>query len=824
MAGSTLVGSYYDYALVRLNTNGSLDTGFGSGGKVTTNFSYNDVALAVAVQADGKILAGGYSHVWSGSAWTYDFSLARYHSSGTLDTSFDSDGKVTTAVGPLDDYVRKLVVQPDGKILAAGYDYSTSSTSDIALVRYNSNGSRDPSFGSSGKVTTNLGALDYAMSAALQTDGKIVLGGYSNVSGATHFCVLRYNPGGTLDGSFDGDGWLTTALGAYDYAFAVAVQADGRIVAAGYGVALPTSYDLALTRYTSNGSLDPTFDGDGIVLASVFPYGYNLARAVAVQPDGKIVASGYAYQGGGSNDVAVYRYTSDGSLDSTFAGTGKARAGICGTAYGLVLQPDGKIVTAGSGNSDSALTRFNSNGSVDTAFGSGGLAAVSFTTNSESFYNVARLPDGRFVAAGYMYNGTDYDFTLARFTPGGSPDGSFAGTGKLAIPVGPGSDFAYSVAVAPDGKLVAAGYASNGTNNDFAVVRYHPDGTPDFVLRRQRQGPDRLRRQQRLRAERRGPAGRQDRRGRLYVLGRVVQNRPGALQSGRQRGQHLQRRQGAHPGRQLQLLRFQARPAGRRQVAGQRVCQRERRRRFCGGPLQSRREPGSHVLRDGLDHGGGQHRADYAYGLAVQADGRIVAAGSTYAASPGTTNAAVVRLEQGPPVTLSSPHGWTFDLDASPWGTGQILQGPANAFDGLGRLQVNGTDYTLGALTASLEDGGRTLTTPPRTLAGLAVHREVTVPSTGNEDFARTINVFENATGSAIAATVRIVGNLGSGAATTVFGTADGDTLAETTDRWIGTDDADNSGTPGVHPLLVRPVGPAAGDGPGHGRQRRVDV
>ena len=167
-------------------------------------------------------------------------------------------------------------------------------------------------------------------------------------------------------------------------------------------------------------------------------------------------------------------------------------------------------------------------------------------------------------------------------------------------------------------------------------------------------------------------------------------------------------------------------------------------------------------------------------------------------------------------VVLSSPSGYPFDIDPRDFGSGQIVQGAANAFDGANRLQLSGADFAPSA-GATLTNGGRTVVTATQAFSGLDVHREITVPDTGSEDFARTVDVLTNPTGSPITTTVRIVGNLGSDAATTVWKTSDGDATVETTDQWIGTDDADGTGTPaivhyihgpaGLQPTLVRLIG-----------------
>jgi len=395
---------------------GSLDTSFSFGGKVTTPIgSGTDVAQAVALQPDGKIVAAGNSI----SGFTDRFALARYNPNGSLDTSFDGDGKLTTAIGSGNENAYAVAIQPDGKIVAAGYS-SNGSDYDFALARYNANGSLDTSFDGDGKQTTAIGGSDdVAFAVALQPDGKIVAAGQSFNGSNDDFALARYNANGSLDTSFDGDGKQTTAIGSgNENAYAVAIQPDGKIVAAGRS-SNGSDDDLALVRYNANGSLDSSFDGDG-KQTTAFGSGNDDAYAVAIQPDGKIVAAGYGLVGSVS-EFALARYNPDGSLDSSFDGDGKQT----------------------------------------TAIGSGDAA-----------YAVAIQPDGKIVAAGNSFNGSDVDFGVARYNPNGSLDIGFGGGGELTTQIGSGNDFGAAAALQPDGRIVVAGSSSNGSDYDFALARY----------------------------------------------------------------------------------------------------------------------------------------------------------------------------------------------------------------------------------------------------------------------------------------------------------------------------------------------------------------
>ena len=318
----------------------ALDPTFGGTGKVTTDFSGSeDSASSVAVQADGKIVAAGYSYPGP------DFAVVRYNSDGSLDPSFGGTGKVTTNVISWD-IATSVAIQADGKIVAAGGSGSSGSIDDFALVRYNTDGSLDTSFGGTGKVTTDFGSDDSAYSVAIQADGKIVAAGSSGAGFITDFALVRYNTDGSLDTSFGGTGKVTTDIGSDDSAASVAIQADGKIVAAGSS-ANTSDFDFALARYNRDGSLDTSFGGTGKVMTD-FTASYDFADSIAIEADGKIVAAGYTDPP--KSDFALARYNSDGSLDTSFGGTGKITTDFSRSeaqARSVAIQADGKLVAAG---------------------------------------------------------------------------------------------------------------------------------------------------------------------------------------------------------------------------------------------------------------------------------------------------------------------------------------------------------------------------------------------------------------------------------------------------------------------------------------------
>ncbi|MBI5778897.1 MAG: hypothetical protein HZA49_05520 [Planctomycetes bacterium] len=320
------------------------------------------IKLGLAIILSGAIILGYYG--CGGSSSSSDSgSSAPLYSTGVLDTTFDTDGVVTTTIGSGGDYAQAIALQTDGKILVAGYAFN-GLDNNIALARYNVNGSLDTAFDTDGVVITAIGSDDgYASAVAVQTDGKIVVAGYVSNGANNDFALARYTITGTLDTAFDTDGIVTTTIGSSnDYAYALALQADGKMVVAG-NAWNGANDNFTLARYNTNGSLDTTFDTDGIVTTTIGSSDC-YAQAITLQADGKILVAGYAYNGA-DNDFALARYTITGTLDTTFGISGVVTTTIGSSndyAYALALQADGKIVVAGyvynGVNYDFALARY----------------------------------------------------------------------------------------------------------------------------------------------------------------------------------------------------------------------------------------------------------------------------------------------------------------------------------------------------------------------------------------------------------------------------------------------------------------------------------
>jgi uncharacterized delta-60 repeat protein len=394
---------------------------------------------SVAAQRDGKILVAGSAEVGS----VDQFALVRYSSDGSLDTSLNTSGKVTTAVGTGTCKGKGVALQGDGKIVVAGYSFNAGGQSCFTVLRYTADGSFDTSFGESGKVTTSVARNGSADSVAIQSDGKIVVAGNSFIDGKNNdFAVVRYNANGTLDTSFNETGKAAADFGAHDFGHSVAVHSDGRIVVAGY-TTNESKHECALACFKANGSLDTSFNGTGKITTNFGGDGNAEGQSVATQTDGKIVVVGYATVAG-VEMFALERYNADGTLDTSFGGSGRVMTavGITGSiATGVALQKDGKIVVAGyavknSGTGyDFACVRYNTDGNVDQSFGDGGKIMTS-VGQGDGKANSLAVQDGKIIVAGSAYVGDDSEFAVVRYDASGKLDMSFNAAGSVLTAVG----------------------------------------------------------------------------------------------------------------------------------------------------------------------------------------------------------------------------------------------------------------------------------------------------------------------------------------------------------------------------------------------------
>ncbi len=486
---------------------GDLDPTFGTGGRVTTDFGEAESANAVAVQPDGRVVVAGVAGPGGGASVFGDICVVRYKSDGTLDAGFGSGGKVLTDFGGTADSASAVLIQADGKIVVVGGAYSSGpARSDFALVRYNADGTPDNTFGTNGKVTPvfSAGRSAAAYAVAVQADGRLVVaGGAYTVSPTTgdfssDFAVVRYNADGTPDNTFGAGGFVTLDFDESDGATGVALQPDGRIVLAGtaarIGGGILISSSFALARLKADGSPDNTFDGDGKTTFTFLEY-ENYCSGLALQPDGRIVIAGTASSGRSRTepDFTLGRLNADGSLDQTFGTGGKVFADFnSGTDMpaGLAVLPGGKLVAAGYINGPNfspvpefGAARFNADGSPDNTYGVGGRARAHF--EAPHSFAIARgmavQPDGKVFVVGEAYTENTYsDLAVMRFDVGGGAEpSSFARFTSTSYGAAEGCAAAF-VTVAREGDLSAPASVEYRTREGSAQQRSdytHTTGT-----------------------------------------------------------------------------------------------------------------------------------------------------------------------------------------------------------------------------------------------------------------------------------------------------------------------------------------------------------
>lgn len=410
---------------------GAVDTSFNGGVQLVSPGEGEDCAASLAVQADGKVVTVGWTSTTAGGT---DLAVVRHGRDGTLDPGFGTGGKVVTAVGAgrATDQANAVAVQPDGKILVGGLTATTASDVDFLLVRYNADGSLDARFGNGGKVVTSFGASTDRIHAILvQEDGKIVVGGDSDQGTASgiDFALARYLPNGTLDAGFGNGGKVLTAVRANasrDSVYAMAFQtvgADRRIVAVG------GEGDFSAVRYLADGQPDAGF-GNGGKLQAVFGSTIGAARAVVETADHKLVLAG-----GSMNDVALTRLNADGTVDAGFGTAGRTITRLAAAnwseATALVRQPDGRLLAGGwvyegagtAGNF--AAMRYSADGVLDAGFGNAGtvITPVAPTLQRDAGRALAlqfderitTVPTVRVLQAGEATQPGGYEFALLRY-------------------------------------------------------------------------------------------------------------------------------------------------------------------------------------------------------------------------------------------------------------------------------------------------------------------------------------------------------------------------------------------------------------------------
>lgn len=413
---------------------GSLDLTFGQGGKILTNVdeTRND-ASSVLIQPDGRIVVVGSSMPVEYAGLGGYFTLVRYNLDGSVDNDFGLNGNVTTVINGEDDIAFSGALQADGKIIAAGYTL-TGTNYDFVMVRYNPDGTRDPTFGMDGIIITDFnGGNDIVNQVLIEPDGDIILIGYTGDDefDEIDMAFAKYKPDGTPDHTFGGDGLVIVPASdpkLWDIAYAVAVQADGRLVIVGSSeiynpVTTEVKEEIIVLRLDGNGALDNTFGNSGVVELEIGQH-RDVATSIVINSEGKIIVLAESRTNSGYSDLVIVRFTSFGALDTTFGTNGMTVVSFDNTddkGYSLVLQPDQKILaggyTARSNGSkvDYALARFDSNGFLDNTFGNGGKVTVDFQGSFDYGAAIVLQQNGNIVMAGSSNAQNDFDFGLVRF-------------------------------------------------------------------------------------------------------------------------------------------------------------------------------------------------------------------------------------------------------------------------------------------------------------------------------------------------------------------------------------------------------------------------
>ncbi|MDR3647211.1 MAG: hypothetical protein P4L22_06735 [Candidatus Babeliales bacterium] len=528
-----------EFAITRYNADGTLDTNFGTNGVVITNFGAGSFVSSIAIQA-GSIVAGGQL---VDKARKSHYLVAKYNLDGSPDNSFGNNGTINLRL-PKQININQLVIQPDNKIVTLGTNFDLI----FALTRLNIDGSFDDSFGKNGISAINLGidylgSISFPNSLLLQADGKIVAAGSNDaVDSNKDFFLERYNNDGSLDKTYGGvklfdkfykgvvDTDFKRALGiktgSSNSITAIGVQSTGKIIAAGVTDALDPNYDFGAFRYDANGIVDQSVPGfalncDDFSTTGSPDFGsYDILTCLAINPDDSIILGGYSDTLDGFFSFALTKLTSGGDAFSGFGDFPQIlplAASV--TNFGLtinqvptndimtciILQNNGQILAAGNTTanpgitSSFALARYSSTGFLDNNFGKlkKGIVITNIGKNLgskqsfDSIESIALQTDNKIVVGGFSTAKNPLgDFALARYNSNGTLDNTFGNKGIVITNFNPnklnGSQI-NKVIIQPDGKILAGGISSSQIKNfkpnnptfNFAIIRYNQDGTID---------------------------------------------------------------------------------------------------------------------------------------------------------------------------------------------------------------------------------------------------------------------------------------------------------------------------------------------------------
>ncbi len=552
LAGEGFNGNDFDLAILKLTSTGDIDETFGNRGLALANFfNLTDTAHSVAIQGDGKILAAGNAN----NAGQLDFAIARFNPDGTLDNTYDTDGKQTVEfTNGQSNEARDVKLDPtSGKAVVAGFAFN-GGDHNFAIARLTTQGGLDTTFDTDGKVTTDFigggTSNDQANSVVVSSTGIITAGGFATrADGKFDFALAQYNSNGTLRAGFDTDGRVTTDFNrgtpSDDKIGEIKLDSTGRIVAVGgtFEAGTPPREDFVMARYSANGAIDQTLGDGGLIYASFYANLGDQATALDIDSSGRWVVGGFTYNefrnfaigrfsptdasldstfgaggrtvtdftefsgtlddltavrslsngktivvGGDFNLSEVAMYNSDGTLDNTFGILGKMSTSLLGGVKDVQVLSDGSILIAGhafnGNNDDLAILKLTATGNLDETFGNRGLASVDFSGQFDEATSLAIQTDGRILAAGSTRSAGQFDFAVARFNTDGTLDTTYDTDGKQTVEfTNAQNNEAREVKLDPvTGKAVLAGYAFNGNNRNFAIARLTTQGGLDTTF------------------------------------------------------------------------------------------------------------------------------------------------------------------------------------------------------------------------------------------------------------------------------------------------------------------------------------------------------
>ncbi|HEX4795100.1 MAG TPA: SdrD B-like domain-containing protein [Humisphaera sp.] len=506
VGGWAVVGGWRRFAVTRLNTNGSVDTTFGTAGTASVAVGVFSQATAIALQSDGRIVVAGTTDVGLGTTDTkghtsnQDFAVARLNSNGTIDTSFNTTGSITIDFNANQDSVAGVRIQSDGKIVVAGSADAGpgDDTSLFAVARLNSNGTLDTTFGTGGKVTTDIDTgTDNGYGVRLDSSGRIVVAGTSSAAGSTvqMISMVRYKTNGALDTTFGTGGKVLTqsptVYGAGGKA--LFIQSNGQLLVVGQDSTIDQFQrikdSIIVARYSSNGVLDSTFGSAGIAETNISQFALTTTSA-ALTSDGHILVAGLTGSGTSTNSFLV-RLTSAGGLDTSFGSSGVAAsqpstlAWLAQTSGGAIIGVGMQFQFSGPEYQISLVLRYTAAGAFDTTFAGVGHETLIPQVPVTAFsLDAAIQPDGKIITVGAADRllGTGSDFLMSRWNANGSLDTTFATNGNFLADESNRLDRLFSVLVQPDGKILAEGTSNVSGSSITYIFRVNSNGTLDSTF------------------------------------------------------------------------------------------------------------------------------------------------------------------------------------------------------------------------------------------------------------------------------------------------------------------------------------------------------